>query len=89
MAHKTPTLIQPRIRSAVRAQSMSLDSSVDTRWRHREVGLNTQSDTPAINACVDTFISRLWSEKNPSQAYSLGSKFELYFEQQKYVEFLD
>ena len=55
-----------------------VDSSVDTKWRHRMVGLNTQPDTPAINACVDTFISRFWSAKEPTQAYSLGSKFERY-----------
>jgi len=36
-----------------------VNSKVDNMWRHRVVGLNTQSDTPAINACVDTFISRL------------------------------
>jgi hypothetical protein len=43
-----------------------VDISVDTRWRHRVLGLNTQPDTPAINVCVDTFISRFWSAKNPS-----------------------
>jgi hypothetical protein len=77
LAHKTPTLIQPRIRSALRAQSMSLklcstvDSSVDTVWHLRVVGLKTQSDTSAINACVDTFISRFFQQRTPHRPIHL------------------
>jgi hypothetical protein len=77
MAHKTPTLIQPRIRSALRAQSMSLklcntlDSSVDTMWHLRVVVLNAQSDTSAINACVDTFISRVFQQRTPHRPIHL------------------